>query len=422
MLSLTAKRHTLPLASILIALQAGLLFLVHNTAVTVTNPINADGFGYYAYLPALFIDHRLAITNPLKYEPTHHQLDHPALVNWQTSGTYLIKYPPGVALMVAPFFLLAYLISALTGATITGYGPIFQWLTGLSAGVYASLGLILLWRLYQKETSPRTSLATVAVIFLATNLLTYTAYSPLMSHAFAFAAVAAVLYFTKAWLNKPTPQTILALGLATALAIMIRNTHILLLVFIIGYNLTRQKKPSLSAWLTLLAVILISLLPQITYHLYITGHPWVFSYPGEGFNWADPTWYGTLLSPRRGLLFWSPIWLLAIIGAIKSRHKPWFWPAVIFLALQTYVIASWRQWSYGDGYGHRVAIDLYPIMGLFLAQAIQHLNKNRLTRILFITFATLCILVNLKLMYRWWQGILPRDHARATTVLHTLIN
>ena len=61
-------------------------------------------------------------------------------------------------------------------------------------------------------------------------------------------------------------------------------------------------------------------------------------------------------------------------------------------------------------------------MGLFLAQAIQHLNKNRLTRILFITFATLCILVNLKLMYRWWQGILPRDHARATTVLHTLIN
>jgi len=86
----------------------------------------ADGDGYYAYLPALIINNELDSLNPHDYESHRDFLPYPAFNLWEKTGKYLDKYPPGTAVLLLPMFLLACLISLLSGLPVEGgYNDLF---------------------------------------------------------------------------------------------------------------------------------------------------------------------------------------------------------------------------------------------------------------------------------------------------------
>lgn len=405
-----------------------LLWVVHGIGLTRDNPINADGYGYYAYLTAGLIDGNLRISRPEKYEPTRSQLANPALVKLPDKDRYLIKYPMGVAIMVLPFFLGAKIISELGGLGDGGYGQVYQWFTGAAASTYATIGLLACYYVYKKETSKSSSLVSVALLLLATNLATYSAYSPLMSHAFSFCLTALVWIATAKWWQKPSYRSSLILGGLLGLAFLIRNTQLLLWILILGYGFgegwnkwVQQIKQRKMFLLTVVGVFFVMLLPQLLYYWYLTGKVWFFPYVGEGFNWLDPAWYGVLVSPRRGLFFWTPVMILAVIGWAWNRKKVWFRGGSLFLLISTYVIASWGQWWYGDSYGHRAFIDLYPVLGLGLAIAIERFKQYRYVWPGVLMLMLVLIGINWKLMWQWWTGELPRDHTKLETVIQAVI-
>ena len=370
-----------------------------------------DPQGYYAYLPTLFIDKTLEVKDPYQYDTHRDYLQYPAFNLYPQTQKYLNKYPPGVAILWLPGYLLATLISKLTHLPINGYNYIYQFFAGLSGVFYLSLGLLFLYKTLLQFVSRKTSILTLAILFFSTNLFYYSFFEPAMSHVYSFFSISLFIFLTQLWHKKPHSKKIpILLGLSLGLSFLIRNSNLAIFLFLLFY-LPKKLKSKCRSFALIFFSFLFSLTPQIIYHLIITRKAFVSAYINEGFNWLNPAWYGVLLSPRKGLFFWAPVFLLALpIFTKKIFSQPWLKAGLIYLILATYIIASWHQWWYGDSFGHRAFIDLYPILALFIAINLTHLFRSKKTQFIACLFLLIVTSLNLFLTSQYWQGNLPHDH------------
>ena len=88
--------------------------------------IASDGKGYYIYLPAAFIYHDFSYEFTKQTELQHYSGDIQPPVATLSNGEKLNKYFVGEAMLLLPFFLIAYLLSIICGAAVDGYGFVFQ--------------------------------------------------------------------------------------------------------------------------------------------------------------------------------------------------------------------------------------------------------------------------------------------------------
>ena len=88
--------------------------------------VNSDGHGYYAFLPAIFIQKDLSFqsTHKVEKEVSKGWADPNYLMRTKDGKTYNKCYP-GVALLQSPFFGFAWLTEAIQGKTSTGYSKTF---------------------------------------------------------------------------------------------------------------------------------------------------------------------------------------------------------------------------------------------------------------------------------------------------------
>ena len=81
-----------------------------------------------------------------------------------------------------------------------------------------------------------------------------------------------------------------------------------------------------------------------------------------------------LFSDKHGLISWTPILLIAIVGIVLvARRAPLVcWAAALFLAASWYVNAAVADWWAGEAFGARRFVSCYPIfvlgMTAFFAQ------------------------------------------------------
>ena len=88
--------------------------------------IEADGKGYYAYLPAVFVYNDLNFSffddiEKKKYYNENHYYDY----RYTYDGKIINKYYSGTALMLSPFFLAGHLLSIISDAPADGYSKIY---------------------------------------------------------------------------------------------------------------------------------------------------------------------------------------------------------------------------------------------------------------------------------------------------------
>src|SRR5262249_54914281 len=104
--------------------------------------------------------------------------------------------------------------------------------------------------------------------------------------------------------------------------------------------------------------------PQLMYWYAITGHIFVNSYVGEGFNWLKPQLFQFLFSLRRGFFVWTPIGFFVVTGLPLLFGKDrWLAAAVgAVLVADTYICASWWSWWFGAAFGTRPFADLMPLL------------------------------------------------------------
>jgi hypothetical protein len=389
-------------------------------------PIRSDGVGYYLYLPAILIHHDPTFVAVARDHFNGKIPPWTGVKPWGDGTAYLDKYTAGVAVLLAPFFTLAYVIAPAGGFPRDGFSPPFQYAAASGALVFAVLGVYLLWRVLERHFSTWAVFLTTVAMVLGTNLFHYATYDAVFSHAFSFFLCSAFMFCLPRLFERGRPSDLLLVGAIAGLLVLVRPTNAICLLA--GALYRPQGMESLASRLRFARAHLGGLaggaalaasvvLIQVLYWKAVTGQFLVYSYQGEGFRFLAPQIAKVLFSARKGVFFWSPVLLLALGGlpALRRRVPEWFWPVAVILPLQVYLISSWGTWWFGGSFGHRGFVESIPLFALCLATLLD-VPRSRLARSAVVAATVILSAYTFVLMVRYWQGIIPFDGATLETV------
>jgi len=391
-----------------------LTWLLHpGEGISPESDIWADRAGYYIYLPATFIYHF-----ETRKIPADLDIKTGAGFSIDTNRNKIeTKYTYGVALMEMPFFLSAKLVSHTFGMNDEyGFSNVYSRMLNLAAVLYLILGLWLLKKFLDHYFSQQITLFVILLIFIGTNLFYYSIIEGTMSHVFSFCLFSLYLLSLKKFFKTGLYRYFIWLSAAFSLAVLIRPTNALLLIFFFFWDVTgrvqianRFKQFLRPTFIIPFIVILfVTFLPQMIYWKYLSGNWLHFSYRNEGFlNWQNPMILEVLFSPVNGLFLYTPLAIFFLAGIIimivRKKINGWLISAT-FIVL-TYICASWKMWYFGCSFGQRSFVEYYTILAVpfgFFITSIFRIDKFYVRSLVFF-FIFLFVSFNLVFFLRVWK-------------------
>jgi len=366
-----------------------------------------DAFGYYVYLPALFIYHdskqlKWLDTIDKKYAVTGgdgiqaQKLD---------NGNYVFKYLGGVAILEIPLFVTAHIIAKATHYPADGFSPPYQYTLGFGIILYCFLAVLLLRKILLNYFSELTTTITLLVVCLATNFIQYAAVDNGQSHAYIFPLYVLVMYTTMRWHHKPAAIWALLTGYIIGLATICRPTEAIMLFIPLMWDtqnktsnrakweLVKQNKPQI-----ILAAMggIAGILPQLLYWKAVTGS---FIYDvGSKWEFLNPH-LRLLFGWEKGWFIYTPVTILFIGGMFFMKQFPFRKSVLWFCLLNIYIIIAWHDWRYGGSYSTRALMQSYGIFALPFAAITERISKEKWQ----IGFYVLCAFFLLVNLFQTWQ-------------------
>lgn len=372
--------------------------------------LGSDPHGYYQYLPVLFLQD----WEEFKQLPWSKPIG---------EGRFISVYTCGVAMLQSPFFLLSHVLTRFLGHESDGYGPIYYFGVLFSAFFYVWLGIIFLFSVLRKYFSIRSSIASVLLLFFATNLLYYTLVAPGMSHAYSFFLLSLYIWSVHRFYLLPNVKNTLILSFSIALAVLIRPTSIVALFYFFLFDLTQWKEITVrfrflvSKWPLILLMLLVGFLvalPQMVYWHYVTGDWIYYSYLNEGFpNWRAPHIITVLFGVRGGWFLYTPLMLISSVVLILFWRKCRCSALAIILVMVSiiWINGSWWAPTFSASVGYRALIEYLPFMAFpmgFLLESIM-VVKRRSLKFISLAGAFVMVFLNVQLMFKydsslWWDA------------------
>lgn len=333
---------------------------------------HSDGWNQGARLAEL---HAIALQGTLQIDKYHEVTGDKAVID----GHYYSEKAPAIVAMALPAFAATAWLQRMMGVdpdSPAGW-RVSQWIaTAGSVGLVAALGgafffLLLLGPL----GAPLALLATYAV-FLGTIAFPYA--TAMFAHAGTIGLLSMAL---SAVLDRPSPKRDYIAGGCAGLAVASEYPAIIPATAL-GLYMVRDRARAFRYGLALVpAAVLI-----LGNNYLISGSPFRVSYGTNpafpritagnafGFSLPDPMAMRYLLvGEYRGLLFWSPVLLMAVPGLVvwfrRDRGVAVMIGIVfVFMLLQ---VASFYGWSGGNAVGPRYLSAAIPFLGLAAAYGIK---------------------------------------------------
>jgi hypothetical protein len=404
-----------------------LFFLIvsNNYLTKRDNLIEADGRGYYEFLPATFIykDLQFKYLDTLQTEFYDDEIIardfYPRLENGQRYDKYFI----GTAVLQAPFFAVGHFWASNSSRYLAdGFSTPYQISIYFAALFYTFLGLVFIRLLLKSYQVNRTWIlvAQFGVIFCS-SMLDYMHWDAAYSHVYSFFLIAGFLYFTRNYFLEDKSKSLFWAIVFIGMIILVRPVNGLILLFI---PLLTENFSSLFLSLkklffshfktTIFSVILVALIFQIQCLIWFaqTGN-WIhYAYGEETFNWTEPHFSDFLFSYRKGFFLWAPwfftVFVVGIIGHLFLKLNQKLIYFLLAFSLLIYVLSSWWIWSYGGSIGSRVMIDFYPVFLVFLAPILAS-KVHGLKRIILLSAPIFTVIMIIQ-TYQFQKGILRIDH------------
>ncbi len=388
-----------------------------------TNSFSWDVFGYYLYLPATIIYEDIGLTNKAwldeimkMYDPssTLYQL------NTQANG-FSIKYTQGMAWLYLPFFLIGHVIAKLSSFPADGFSAPYQWSVNIGMLIYLLVGFKALYEVLKEQYSPKVAFATLALLYLATNLFQMSGDLLVHPHITLFSLSAMLIYASNEWHKKVTLRWSITIGFLLGFMILTRPTMAVMVLVPICWNLeefkTQLQKFISAKWNVLAAAfITISIASlQLIYWKIATGSWFYFSYdnPGEGLDFFSPYTWEFLFSFRKGWFVYTPLGLLMIYGiwVLYKQNRKLFFAVAPVVIVCIYVMSSWSTWYYAGGsFSSRTLVNIYPVLAIGLAAVVHQVFVGR--KKIFWIVAVLMTILNLFQTWQWKNRII--DSSRMT--------
>lgn len=367
--------------------------------------VQSDAKGYYAYLPAFFIysDANFGFFEEIerdKYFHENNQSDYRVTINSKTTD----KYFCGVAVMQAPFFLMAHALSKPLGYPADGYSKVYILFICIAAIFYLCLGLLFLDKILSDYgIAALYRVLTLLAAAFGTHAFYYTIGEPGMSHIYSFALISAFLYYSRKYFQTEELKLLPLIALIYGLIALVRPANmlvILLLPFAAGELLAFTNglrrlfsKPLLLFVSVVLFGVIFSLQPL--YYKISTGSFFVDTYMGESFNFLQPHFWSMLFSYKKGLFVYTPLLLVALAGLyhLWKRNNYEALTLGLFLIALNYILSSWWNWWYGGSFSSRVYVEYIPLFAILLALLMQDLRRTWLRWTLIVSIIA-CVALN----------------------------
>lgn len=391
-----------------------LIFVSFKFSLWKANRNIIDAPSYYAYLPAVFIYHDLHLkyidANPEAFEKKVWFIR-------AENGNKLIKHPPGIALLLSPFFLIAKFFAS---ASDDGYSLFYQNICTAGVWFYLIIGLFFLRKFLLAFFSDIVVALILTSLILGTNLLWYATFEVFMPHAISFSLWSTSLFLFYNWLISDKFKFLLLFSIVLGLSILIRPLSVTFIFFFLLWLFLYKGKNNFFSflWLHIKELLVASLIVfliisiQLVYWKYITGNFINDVYADEHFVFSNPQIIPFLFSFRKGLMIYTPLMLIAFWGLffIYKKRKIFFWPIFLLMFVTIFILSSWWAWSYGICWGMRPMIDYYPVLSIPLAASLSRFYSGKtITAYLFSILLLLIIILNLFQTWQYKKGLIHYD-------------
>lgn len=327
-----------------------------------------DQSGYYSYLPALFIHNDIETLDStyatrISYTGSEDFHRHEDLK--RDDGKHLALYTSGVAIVQLPAFLLAHVIATLSSYPADGFSAPYTVIVSWWPIVLLLSCSLLLLTLLRKYFSQEASTLAVISILLATHIFPNSIDKGNMSHIYLWCLVIILWFLVERIIKKNRLRSWITAGFVCGLIVMMRPSELLILIWF-SWFLTRQdflKTWTVSHFLSFLTAASIPLFIQCLYWKKITGQWIYYSYGEIGFDFKNPFIWEGLFSFQNGFFPYASICLFGLLGLLFIRKRMPYFSAffIVYFAVNAFVVYSWWNWFYINGYGSRpMIITLVP--------------------------------------------------------------
>jgi hypothetical protein len=424
------------------------LFVLFVFSLPLVNPIvHGDGVGYYAYARAPLIQHSFHFEEDwrhanLNFSQSRTRPDGHLLPEEYTETGYVSNlFTIGPAMLWAPFLVLAMFIVYflnLFGMHIPADGFSYPYILAMALGtaIYGFIGLLLSFHLVKKYLAEGWALLATIGIWWGSSLPVYMYFNPAWSHAHSAFAVALFVWFWDRTRNARTTPQWLLLGLMAGLMVDIYFPNSIFLLFPLVESLVKYRqylglqrnmdRELFFQNLLFVVALSVAFLPTILTRRLIFGGYFRFgSYSHLDWDWSAPHWRAVLFSSDHGLLTWTPLLALALIGllfvpAIARVLAMYF--GMAFAAFY-YLISCYPYWDGMSSFGNRFFISLTPIYIFGLAAMMQRFERifasRRRIGLLYLCTIAVFVSWNLCFIYQWGVHLIPvRGPVSFREVLH----
>ena len=257
------------------------------------------------------------------------------------------------------------------GPPPTGFEHVLQLVPGVTGVLAATAAAWFAWRLAARMVGERAATRGIAGIWLGSSAFYYTLIAPSYSHA---ASMFACAMFFWHWLHSDaewTPARAAVSGALAGFASLMRWQDALLLAVPI-YEMARARTTwSSRAGGAAAAVVgwAVAFSPQMSVWNALYGRPLAMPQGSSFMRWTDPHPFLVLFSDNHGLLSWTPMVALSLIGlfSVARAHRRFALPLLFVVLSAWYVNASVADWWAGEAFGARRFLSLFPLFVLGLA-------------------------------------------------------
>ncbi len=165
-------------------------------------------------------------------------------------------------------------------------------------------------------------------------------------------------------------------------------------------------------------------LPQLAAYLTLNGRIGPSPYVEDKMAWLSPYATSVLLSTEHGLVAWTPLVIVALVGVgvlcVKSLPGTSFRELrriglclLVMFAAQAYISGSVDSWTVAGAFGQRRFVGVTIILVIGLATLIRVTAKHWSSVPTF-ALMTICIWWNLGLMVQFGAGLMDRQRLELT--------
>jgi hypothetical protein len=416
-----------------------IIFLVFLVTLPLANPwVRGDGVGYYAYARAPLIEHNLDFARDYQFANQGFREDRigangQPLELFRTRTRHLDNhFTVGPAMLWAPFLVVAHagvLIARAMGSGIAadGFSAPYRYAMAIGTCLYGFLALLLSYRLARKYASPLWAFLACVAIWWASSLPVYMYFNPSWSHAHSAFTVALFLWYWDATRGSRNWLQWMILGLLTGLMLNVYYANLMVVTVLVVEGsrecaaILRKKQAigrdvlSLTAnYLLFGFVVCVALLPTFLSRWIVYGGPFETGYLKlRDFLWSSPALFQVLFSANHGLLTWTPLLVISLLGVALLAWKrsevgvPLAAACVAFYLFFT----LYPDWAGISSYGNRFFVSLTAVFIVGLAVALERFAKlfrrERSAATVSAVILGIFMLWNLGLIYQWGTHLIP---------------